>query len=100
MDNTKVDPIAGVQGLDEANDVARLNSQINKFSNGLEVDLSTPKDGHCLFHALNKGGIASLSDCPCSLTIDEMRGMALARATRQQLEMAASCTRSGVSVEE
>ena len=56
-----VDPIAGFHGFDEANVVARINSQLGEFRHGLDVDLSTPKDGQCLFHALKSVALRRLS---------------------------------------
>ena len=54
-----------------------------------------------MLHALRTGGLANLHDCPCSLTIPELRGLALSTATPEQLQMAAAGTgQKGMAVEE
>merc|ERR1719468_863527 len=55
--------------------------------------VETPKDGSCLFHALN----LSSRGAPV-MTIDEMRSVAVAQATPEQLEVAAMDR--GLTVEE
>ena len=83
---------------DERAVITLLNSRLAALRPGHELDQETPKDGHCLFHALRRAGVARLADCPCALSIAEMRGMALSMASREQLQLAAQTLR--VSVQE
>lgn len=53
-----------------------------------ELDVNTPRDGHCLFHSLNQGGM--FSQLRESLTLQELRAMVLTTATQEQLALAAS----------
>ena len=79
--------------------VQDLANAVNAAEDGAGLDYSTPKDGHCLFHALAAGGL--LSDIPESLTIDELRQIALQTATLQQLETAAIGTgEQGLTIEQ
>ena len=73
-----------------------LQAGLSKFERGAALDHSTPCDGHCLFHAL-KGAFGEM---PCSLTVQELRSVALACASADQLEAAAASTGSGLSVQE
>ena len=66
--------------------VEQLQERLQVHSRTL--DLSTPKDGHCLFHALRKGGL--LSDLNNELTVKEMRALALSNATEEQLQVIAA----------
>ena len=63
------------------------------------LDHDTPGDGHCLFHALAAGGL--LDDIPESLTVQELRDLAVSGATMEQLVAAAAGTgASGLPVQE
>ena len=53
----------------------------------LLLDTTTPKDGHCLFHGLKRGGLCE--GIPEALDIAALRGMAVNQATAEQLAVAA-----------
>ena len=77
-----------------------LQAHVARLEGGARLDLTTPKDGHCLLHALRAGGIASFRDIPCQLTIEELRRMALSIASEDEIAVAAAGTgANGVSVE-
>ena len=78
--------------------VASLQAQLDILEPGSSVERNTPKDGHCLFHALRRGGLGSLQNCPCALSVAELRGMALTMATQEQLTAAAASTDGGMHV--
>ena len=80
---------------------AALEQALSQFCPGALLDRSTPADGHCLFHALRRGGVASSEDIPCSLSIRELRSLALSVASEEQLQVAAAGHGdSGLSVAE
>ena len=83
------------------NDLAAVNAEHTFAVDALQValarlhptariDESTPRDGHCLLHALRTGGL--LEGIPEGLTVSELRRMALTQATEEQLENAAIST--------
>ena len=75
----------------EAKEVAlrekELQSALHAVEHGATLDLATPADDHCLFHALRRGGL--LSDIPCKLTVKELRLIALNMASPEQVANAA-----------
>jgi hypothetical protein len=80
-------------------EVQLLEAAVDVAESGACIDQNTPEDGHCLFHALAAGGL--LSDIPESLTVDELREIALQGATMQQLQIAADGTGAqGITIEE
>ena len=84
---------AAERGLQEQS----LQAALTALEEGAALNMSTPRDGHCLFHALHRGGL--LADIPGKLTIHEIRNIALSLATPEQLEVAAASTLGGMSVE-
>ena len=71
----------------------RLDEALAPFAR--KVDRRTPRDGHCLFHALALGGL--LDDLgPDSLTIRQIRALALSIATEEQLAAAAASDKVSV----
>ena len=46
-----------------------LEQALSELEPGATLDKTTPADGHCLFHALLRGGLARLQDIPCQLTM-------------------------------
>ena len=58
-----------------------LQTALHIIEPGAALDMETPADGHCLFHALQRGGVASLSEVPCKLSVFELRNIALSMAT-------------------
>lgn len=91
---------AAAETAAEAVAVASLQTRLDALEKGSSVDVATPKDGHCLFHGLRRGGLASMNNCPCSLSIPELRGMALSMASQEQLTAAAASTDGGITLEE
>ena len=91
---------AAIQEQREGALVRRLNDGLGLLEPGCMVNRTTPKDGHSLFHAFRRGGVANLQTCPCALTIVELRGMALSMASKEQLEVAAASTGIGIAVKE
>eukprot|EP00973_Karenia_brevis_P096169 12430909-Karenia_brevis.AAC.1 len=77
----------------------QLQTCLSSHEAGALLDRSTPRDGHSLFHALRKGGLACRSQIPCMLAMPELRAMALSEATSQQLMMAFTSTREGMTAE-
>ena len=71
----------------EKRDERLLQAQLDLHERGSVLDLSTPKDGHCLFHALRRAGL--LTDCPDSLDIPQLRRLVCDSASPEQLTMAA-----------
>ena len=65
-----------------------LSYQVESLDPTARLDLDTPKDGHCLFWALACGGL--YDGVAESLTITEIRLMALSKATPEQLSIAAA----------
>ena len=78
----------------------QLNRALQLVEPGAELNRGTPADGHCLFHALRCGGLASIHDIPCDLTIAELRQIALSTATPEELAVAAAGSAGGVSVDQ
>ena len=79
-------------------EVSLLGIALNGAEEGAVLDQTTPTDGHCLFHALAHGGL--LRDIPGSLTIQQLRSLAVTNATAEQLEHAALASDPPVSVAE
>jgi hypothetical protein len=89
----------GERRLREGQEIQMLAAALEIAEGGARIDKNTPEDGHCLFHALAAGGL--LSDIPESLTVDELRTIALHGATMAQLQTAAAGTGDeGITVEE
>ena len=73
-----------------------LQSSLDDLEPGAVLDVNTPVDGSCLFHGLVRGGL--VQGIPGSLHISDLRRIALALASPEQLAIdAASCR---VTVEE
>ena len=68
--------------------VSALGEALRKREAGAKLDLNTPADGHCLFHALSRGGL--LAGVPASLTVAELRGLVMNSASPEQLSTAAA----------
>ena len=77
-----------------------LQAAVSDLEAGALLDQATPADGHCLFHALVRGGIARLEDVPCKLSVSELRAMALSMASEEELSVAAASTGEGIPVQE
>ena len=78
-----------------------LQASLCRFNAFAVLDESTPGDGHCLFHALRIGGMFDEIDFGNSVTIADLRKMALHEATLHELTVAAAgCGDAGVTVEE
>ena len=76
-----------------------LEESVQKCLAGSRLDRNTPRDGHCLLHALMRGGLMNDGRVPLSLTVRELRAMALSVASPEELEVAAASTGdAGVSV--
>eukprot|EP00973_Karenia_brevis_P008889 1203206-Karenia_brevis.AAC.1 len=69
---------------------SQLRNSLQQISPQADLDLTTPADGHCLLHALRRGGMASRADIPCDLTVSELRAAALSMATPEELQVAAA----------
>ena len=83
--------IAKKRAAQKAEAEQTLQTRLTSPESGAELDLDTPGDGHCLFWALQRGGLESeLGDL--RLTIAELRVMALSVATEEELEVAAAST--------
>ena len=79
--------------------VSVLAAKVTALDAAASLDLTTPTDGHCLFHALAAGGL--LAGIPESLTIPELRDLAISQATLEQLQTAAASTgETGLTVED
>ena len=50
-----------------------LETALQVVEPGSALDRSSPKDGHCLFHALRAAGLASFKDVPCQVSIGKLR---------------------------
>ena len=75
-------------GCREENRAIRLlQAQLDLHDRGSVLDLSTPKDGNCLFHALRRAGL--LKDCPDCLDISQLRRLVCDSASPEQLATAA-----------
>ena len=57
------------------------------------LDICTPEDGHCLFHALRTGGLSSLS-------VLELRRLFITLPTEEEFQLAAASTGDGCTVSE
>ena len=79
---------------------AALQDALSQAERGAVLNTTTPADGHCLFHALRHAGVGSVQDVPCSLTVQELRAMALSSASPEDLAVAAAGTGEGISVDE
>ena len=79
----------------KAIETARTALQNKLLERGRELD-DTPRDGHCLFHALRAGGL--LRDVPGGLTIPQLRALVVSSASAEQLQLMAVERR--VSVDE
>ena len=79
-----------------------LSQSLASFEQGAQLDCSTPADGHCLFHALAQGGL--VEGIPGSLTVEQLRALAISSATPEQLQHAALSTAgtsgAGMTVDE
>ena len=76
-----------------------LEQAVDAYMKGSTLDRTTPADGHCLLHALMRGGIINTGRIPLSLTVSELRVMALNVATLEEIRLAAISTgNNGVSV--
>ena len=73
-----------------------LQESLHTYEAGAVLDKTTPADGHCLFHALKKGGLLQQEAIGFDLTVKELRSMALQTATEEELQAAAIST--GLSV--
>ena len=73
-----------------------LQAQLTAVEPGARIDTSTPKDGHCLFHACRRAGI--LDDCEGGLDIFEMRKILVHSASEEQLGAASASM--GITVRE
>ena len=82
-------------GQNDAAQVA-LQAALTNCDPGALIDGETPRDGHCLIHALKAGGL--LNDIPGGLTVSELRRLALSRASAEQLEIAAQSADQSVAV--
>ena len=88
-----------VQAQREQEQVA-LQEALTGFNDRARLDTTTPADGHCLFHALDRGGLFEEVQFGNALTIPELRRMALQEATMEELTIAAAgCGDAGVTVE-
>ena len=76
-----LDPLEGISAAEDA-----LRTHLDRISPGTRLDMTTPKDGHCLFWALKRGGL--LRSTPTPLDIAELRGALLAMASQDQLDLA------------
>ena len=72
-----------------------LQSVLDSHEPGSLLDKSTPKDGHCMFHALRSAGL--LQDCQWELDIASLRRVALRIASQEQLEIAANSQHCNVA---
>ena len=77
-----------------------LQKVLSSLEPGATLNTTTPADGHCLFHGLQRAGVGAMQDVPCSLTVKELRAIALSSASNEALEVAAAGTGDGISVEE
>ncbi len=77
---------------------AELQAAVAQFDPRSRLDESTPRDGHCLLHALRAGGL--LAGVPEGMTVFQLRALALSTATPEQLETAASSMQPPLSVAE
>lgn len=66
----------------------QLGAALTQLESGARLDRDTPKDGHCLFHALVRGGMIREQDIPCKLTVSELRRMALTMAKPFEIAIA------------
>ena len=80
--------------MSESAVVDALQSQLDRLEPGALVDKSTPKDGHCLFHALAAAGL--LQDRACGVDIGDLTRIALETDPKEQSQIAA--TSIGISV--
>ena len=78
------------QELEQKARIDSLTQAVSTPEQGASLDFSTPGDDHCLFHALAKGGL--LKDIPESLTVQQLRQIALSLATPEQIRIAAATT--------
>ena len=69
-----------------------LREQLAGCSCSCVLDITTPGDGHCLFHALRGGGLTDMA-------IGDMRMLSISLASVEQLQVAAAGTLGGISVE-
>ena len=100
-DGLAFDFMVGVQAsLVERDKTARMRASVEKalqrnlslLEEGALLDVNTPRDGHCLFHALVKGGLIDTTSITCALTVPELRKIALAQASPEDIEVAAAGT--------
>ena len=77
-----------------------LQQALSELEPGAALGKTAPADGHCLFHALLRGGLARLQDIPCQLTVEEIRCLALPMASQEQLEVIAAGTGQGSTVQQ
>lgn len=69
---------------------SHLQESLASYEKGAKLNLETPGDGHCLFWALQEGGLITPSDMgDVRLTIQELRSIALSEATQEELSLAA-----------
>ena len=75
-----------------------LQEALDQAEPGAALNVSTPEDGHCLFHALKSGGIFASRPDFNDLDIAALRQVVLSEATTEQREAAAVSNDLPVSV--
>ena len=72
-----------------------MQARLSEVLPNMVVDVSTPRDGHCLFHGLRTGGLCNDIDEP--LEVNALRGMAVNMASAEQLTLAAMAQGGGMT---
>ena len=75
-----------------------LQEALSREEEGARLDTTTPRDGHCLFHACVRGGLIQADSLPIRLTEQELRRMALNTASEEDIQSAADGTGQGMSI--
>ena len=80
---------------------AALEQAIQRSEAGAYLDKQTPRDGHCLFHALLYGGLGRTQNQTGQPSIAQLRALAIGMASEEQLRIAAiGSGEIGLSAEE
>eukprot|EP00972_Heterocapsa_arctica_P083542 12309592-Heterocapsa_arctica.AAC.1 len=77
-----------------------LQGVLSHHELGATLDTTTPADGHCLFHALLRGGLVGQVGSLSQPTVWDLRRAAVEMASLDELEIAGASTDEGLSVDE